>query len=33
MGKGRTDRLMHELGRIARFAGCSTLRPAPGWLR
>lgn len=33
MGRGRTDRLLAELDRLARFAGCGKLDLAPGWLR
>ena len=33
MGRGRSDRLMAELDRLARFAGCDRVEPAPGWLR
>ncbi|MCX7889680.1 MAG: winged helix DNA-binding domain-containing protein [Rhodobacteraceae bacterium] len=33
MGGGRTDRLMAELGRLGRFAGCPELRLAADWLR
>lgn len=32
MGAGRTGRLMAELGRLARFAGCDGVSLAPDWL-
>lgn len=32
-GRGRTDRLMAELARAARFAGAARVGLAPGWLR
>jgi len=33
MGKGRINRLMAELDRVARFADCPTVQMADGWLR
>jgi hypothetical protein len=33
MGKGRQARLMAELERAARFAGCDSITFAPGWAR
>ncbi|MCB0905356.1 MAG: YcaQ family DNA glycosylase, partial [Actinobacteria bacterium] len=33
MGSGREARLLAELDRLARFAGCEAVRVAPDWLR
>lgn len=33
MGQGRQDRLLAEVDRLARFAGCDRVSLEPGWLR